>query len=326
LVEGADIESEETRFFFQQANCAFDPLHDVEAKKPGFWIANMETIGIFYNPRPERALSLAGVIALWLKQQGLETEIATTYQAAQSSFLQEADLLVTLGGDGSLLRVARAAAPYGAPILGINLGRVGFLTETEPDSWKDVLTRALADDYWVEERMMLRATASRGDEDLGQAEALNDVVVGRGERARVVHLCVEVDGGFLASYAADGLIVATPTGSTAYALAAGGPILPPELRNIVLVPVAPHLSMERPVVLSKGAAVRIVVAGKRPAVLTVDGEVKAELVDGDEVTVGASSYTARFARVQEQTYFYKTLLERLSPRDHTSGLQSPVSD
>lgn len=285
----------------------------------------METVGIFYNPRPERALPLAGVIALWLKQQGLEAEIATTYQAAKSTFLQEADLLVTLGGDGSLLRVARAAAPYGAPILGVNLGRVGFLTEAEPDSWRDVLAQALAGDYWVEERMMLQVTASCGDEELGQAEALNDVVVGRGERARVVHLRAEVDGGFLASYAADGLIVATPTGSTAYALAAGGPILPPELRNIVLVPVAPHLSMERPVVLSEGAAVRIIVVG-RPAVLTVDGEVKAELVDGDEVTVGASPYTAHFARVQEQTYFYKTLLERLAPRNHTPNLRSPISD
>jgi NAD+ kinase len=279
----------------------------------------MKLVGIFYNPRPERALPLAGVIALWLKQQGLEAEIATTYQAAESPFLQEADLLVTLGGDGSLLRVARAAALYGAPILGINLGRVGFLTETEPDRWKDVLTRALAGDYWVEERMMLRVTASRGDEKLGQAEALNDVVVGRGVRARVVYLRAEVDGGHLASYAADGLIVATPTGSTAYALAAGGPILPPELRNIVLVPVAPHLSMERPVVLSEGVTVRIVVAGGRRAVLTVDGEVKAELVSGDEVIVGASPHAAHFARVREQTYFYKTLVERLVPRDHTSG-------
>jgi NAD+ kinase len=279
----------------------------------------MKLIGILYNPRPQRALPLAGVIALWLKQQGVEAEICTTYKAAEKPFLQEADLLVTLGGDGSLLRVARAAAPHGTPILGINLGRVGFLTETEPDTWKDVLTRALAGDYWVEERMMLRVTAMRGDEVLTKAEALNDVVVGRGERARVVHVRAEVDGGYLASYAADGLVVATPTGSTAYALAAGGPVLPPELRNIVLVPVAPHLSMERPVVLSEGAVVRIIVAGGRPAVLTVDGEVKAELVDGDEVTVGASQHTARFARVQEQTYFYKTLLERLAPRNHASS-------
>ena len=279
----------------------------------------MKLVGILYNPRPERALPLAGVIAMWLKQQGLEAEIATTYQASVSPFLQNADLLVTLGGDGSILRVARAAAPYSTPILGINLGRVGFLTEAEPDVWKDVLSRALADDYWIEERMMLRVVALRNGEGLAQATALNDVVVGRGERARVVYLRAEVDGGYLASYAADGLIVATPTGSTAYALAAGGPILPPELRNIVLVPVAPHLSMDRPVVLSEGVTVRIVVGGRR-AVLTVDGEVKTELVGGDEVIVEASSYTARFARVQEQTYFYKTLVERLVPRDHTSSL------
>ncbi|MFL7790722.1 MAG: NAD(+)/NADH kinase [Anaerolineae bacterium] len=280
----------------------------------------MKLVGILYNPRPERALLLAGVIAMWLKERGLEAEIATTYQAATSPFLQEADLLVTLGGDGSILRVARAAAPYSTPILGINLGRVGFLTEAEPDMWKDVLSRALDGDYWVEERMMLKVAASRGDEELVQATALNDVVVGRGERARVVYLRAEVDGGYLASYAADGLVVATPTGSTAYALAAGGPILPPELRNIVLVPVAPHLSMERPVVLSEGATVRIVVAGRRAAVLTVDGEVQAELVGGDEVVVEASPYTAHFARVQEQTYFYKTLVERLVPRDHASTL------
>jgi NAD+ kinase len=240
----------------------------------------MKTIGILYNPRPERALPLAGVIALWLKQHGLEAHVCTTYQAEGQPFLPEADLLVTLGGDGSILRVARAAAPYGVPILGVNLGRVGFLTEAEPDSWKDVLTRALAGDYWIEERMMLQMTASRGDEELARAEALNDVVVGRGERARVVHLRAEVDGGFLASYAADGLVVATPTGST----------------------------------------VRIVVAGRRPAVLTVDGEVKAELVDDDVVTVDASPHAAHFARVQEQTYFYKTLLERLAPRNHASDL------
>jgi len=283
----------------------------------------MKTIAVLYNPRPEQALSLAGVIAAWAKRQGLEAHVCSTYQAADAPFLSEADLLVTLGGDGSLLRVARAAAPYGTPILGINLGRVGFLTEAEPDAWKDVLSQALAGDYWVEERMMLRATALRKGEVLAQAEALNDVVVGRGARARVVHLRAEVDGGYLASYAADGLIIATPTGSTAYALAAGGPIMPPELRNILIVPAAPHLSMERPVVLSEGATVRIILGG-RPAVLAVDGETKCDLIAGDEVVVGASARVARFARVQERTYFYKTLVERLSPRNHTPDCESEV--
>jgi NAD+ kinase len=229
--------------------------------------------------------------------------------------LPHIDLLVTLGGDGSILQGARLAAPHDALVLGINLGRVGFLTEAETGQWKDVLSRALAGDYWVEERMMLCAAVWREQEMITEAEALNDVVVGRRGRGRAVHLRAEVDGGELATYVADGLIVATPTGSTAYALAAGGPILPPQLRNILLVPVAPHLSMERPIVLAKGVTVRITVIGGRPAVLMVDGQVAADLENRDSVRVEAGRHVARFARVREQTYFYKTLVSRLVPRN-----------
>ena len=181
--------------------------------------------------------------------------------------------------------------------------------------WEEVLLKVLSGEYWVEERMMLQVAVRRGGKVLRQAEALNDVVAARGARARVVHLRAEVDGGHLATYVADGLIVATPTGSTAYALAAGGPVLPPQLRNILLVPVAPHLSMERPIVLSEGVKVRISVISGRPVVLTVDGEVQTELEGGDEVIVEASPHVARFARVQERNYFYKTLLQRLVPRN-----------
>ncbi len=275
----------------------------------------MKTIGILYNPRIAQAYPLAEEVAAWIEQRGWRAQVCATDDAPDTLCWQEADLLMTLGGDGSILRAARAVAPYSAPILGINLGRVGFLTEADPETWQDVLSRALAGDYWVEERMMLRATARRNSEILGQSEALNDVVVGRGARARVVHLRVEVDGGYLATYIADGLIVATPTGSTAYALAAGGPILPPQLRNILLVPIAPHLSMARPIVLSEGVTVRITVTGGRPAVLTVDGEIQAELESGDEVVVEASPHVTRFARVQERTYFYKTLVARLVPQN-----------
>jgi NAD+ kinase len=229
--------------------------------------------------------------------------------------LPEIDLLVTLGGDGSILQAARLAAPHHVLILGINLGRVGFLTEAETGQWEDVLSRALGGGYWIEERMMLRVASLRGQEMMTEAEALNDVVVGRRDRGRTVHLRAEVDGGELATYVADGLIVATPTGSTAYALAAGGPILPPQLRNILLVPVAPHLSMERPIVLAEGVTVRITVIGRRPAVLMVDGQVIADLENRDIVKVEASPHVARFARVREQTYFYKTLVSRLVPRN-----------
>jgi NAD+ kinase len=277
--------------------------------------AVLMTIGILYNRRVPQGHPLAEEMAAWIEQRGRRAQVCTTGDAAGALCWPDTDLLVTLGGDGSILRAARAAARYGTPILGVNLGRVGFLTEACPETWRDVLSRALVGDYWVEERMMLRAVARRGRDTEGQAEALNDVVVGRGARANVVYLRAEVDGGYLATYVADGLIVATPTGSTAYALAAGGPILPPQLRNILLVPVAPHLSMARPIVLSQGVMVRITVVGDRPTVLTVDGEVQAELGSGDDVAVEASPHVACFARVQERTYFYRTLVARLVPRN-----------
>jgi NAD+ kinase len=280
----------------------------------------VKTIGVLYNSLVAQASPLAEEIAVWVEEQGRQAQVCAVGDASGDLCLPEIDLLVTLGGDGSILRTAQVAAVHGVPILGINLGRVGFLTEADPETWRDVLVRALTGDYWVEERMMLRVVARREGEALGAAEALNDVVVGRGARARVVHLYTEVDGGYLATYVADALIVATPTGSTAYALAAGGPVMPPQLRNILLVPVSSHLSMGRPIVLSEGVTVRIVVAGGRPAVLTVDGEVQAELESGDEVRVEASPHMARFARVQEKTYFYKTLVERLVPRNQIPGL------
>jgi len=280
----------------------------------------LKTIGILYNPRIAQAHPLAQEMAAWIEQRGQQAQICAAGDGPTTLCWQEIDLVVTLGGDGSILRAARAAASYNVPILGVNLGRVGFLTEAKPKTWREVLSQALAGDYWIEERMMLEATGRRGGKTLAWAEALNDVVVGRGAQARVVHLCAEVDGGHLATYVADGLIVATPTGSTAYALAAGGPVLPPQLRNILLVPIAPHLSMERPVVLSEGVTVRITVISGRSAVLTVDGEIQAELENEDQVIVKASPHVARFARVREQTYFYKTLVARLVPRNQIPKL------
>jgi NAD+ kinase len=278
----------------------------------------LNSVGILYNARIPEARSLAAEMEEWTGKRVDHVDICAIHGAADELCLSEVDLLVTLGGDGSILQAARLAAPYRALILGINLGRVGFLSEAETGEFEEVLSHALAGDYWVEERMMLRVVGRRGREILSQAEALNDVVVSRGAQGRAVHLRTDVDGGQLATYVADGLIVATPTGSTAYALAAGGPILPPELRNILLVPVAPHLSMERPIVLAEGVTVRITVVGRRPAVLTVDGQPETELRNRDVVSVEASPEVARFARVREQTYFYKTLVNRLVPRNEKS--------
>ena len=276
---------------------------------------DLQRVGIVYNARIPQARSLAAEVEEWASRRVDQVEMCAIDDAPERLCLPEVDLLATLGGDGSILQAARLAATNDVLILGVNLGRVGFLTEAETGQWEDVLSRTLAGDFWVEERMMIRVAAERGKETLAEVEALNDVVVGRGARGRAVHLRAEVDGGELARYVADGLIVATPTGSTAYALAAGGPILPPQLRNILLVPVAPHLSMERPIVLAEGVTVRITVLGRRPAVLVVDGHADAELENRDSVNVEASPHAARFARVRERNYFYRTLVSRLVPRN-----------
>jgi NAD+ kinase len=162
--------------------------------------------------------------------------------------------------------------------------------------------------------MMLQTHAWRGETLIGQHEALNDVVISRGSLARVVRLKTEIDGDHLTTYVADGLIVATPTGSTAYALAVGGPILPPELRNILVLPIAPHLTLDRAIVLSEGSTIRISVMTDHQAILTVDGQSEIEMQDGDVVEVGASEHTSRFVRLGPRTYFYHTLLDRLEPK------------
>ncbi len=273
----------------------------------------LTTVGIFVHPRLPAAPPLAREIARWLWERGVRVwETDSLDEGTVLPNLDDTDLLVTLGGDGSILRAAHHTAGHPTLILGVNLGRMGFLTEAEPDGWEEVLGRVWRGEYWVEERMMLRATI--GARDLPAWDALNDVVVGPGALGRVVHLEARVDGDLLTTYVADALIVATPTGSTAYALAAGGPIMPPQQRNILLVPVAPHLSLDRAVVLAEGVRVRVVVRGHSPASLIVDGEVVAELTPGDAVEVEASPRLARFARVQERDYFYRTLMARLVPR------------
>jgi NAD+ kinase len=219
----------------------------------------------------------------------------------------KADLLVALGGDGTMLRVGHLCAPNNIPILGINMGKFGFLMEFKHEEWDNILPRLLMGDFWLERRMMLCAEQWRADKKLAEWEVLNEVVVSRGEIVRPVHLDASVDGRFLTTYVADGLIAATPTGSTAYALAAGGPILPPEHRNILLVPVAPHLSIDRAIVLAEGSTVSITVHTDHQAVISPDGQKPIYLKDGDQINVYASEHTVQFVRIQDPGYFYRNL-------------------
>jgi len=285
---------------------------DSRSSFPDGHAPTLHRIGVLRHPKIARSHQLAEDMAAALTRLGAQIWIGSTWdEDAVRAQIERLDLLVTLGGDGSMLRAARMSAPHGVPIFGVNLGRLGFLAEIAPEQWRESLPRVLEGGYRIEERMMLHAESRRGDQLLGSHEALNDVVVSRGSLARVVRVHTHIDGFHLTHYVADGLIVSTATGSTAYALAAGGPILPPTLDNILLIPIAPHLSMERAIVLDQGATVDMRVVTDHQAILTVDGQFEFTLLDGDRVTVKASPYAARFVRIHPPAHFYRTLMARL---------------
>jgi len=282
-----------------------------------------QRVGILHHPKKPESLVLAAAIDAYLHTTAVE-EIwhASAWDVEQmSSHLPQVDLLITLGGDGTLLRAARVGAPYAVPMLGVKMGRLGFLAELMPDDWQAPLMRILTGDYWIEERRMLRACVERSSEEsndqppvrqcLGEYDALNDVVLSRGNLARVVRISAHLDGGYLTTYTCDGLIVSTATGSTGYALAVHGPIMPPELPNILVIPIAPHLSMDRAVILPEGTEVRLRAYSDHGAILTVDGQVVVELGETDEVVVRGSPHVARFVRIRERSHFYQALLDKL---------------
>lgn len=274
----------------------------------------IKSIGVLSHPKIAETSTVADLIEQALRSWGVSTYRASTWDSASiETIIEKLDLLVVLGGDGSTLRAARLASPHGVMVTSLNMGRLGFMSEMQLSDWKDSLRKMVDGEYWIEERMMLHTEAYRDHELLGSREALNDVVVSRGTLARIVRVRTIVDHSLLTTYACDGLIVSTATGSTAYALAAGGPILPPTLKNMVLVPIAPHLSLDKPIVLSQGSIVDMVIGTDHQAILTNDGQDEMTLHDGDRVTVQASKYVARFLRVKSQQYFYHTLMTRLKP-------------
>ena len=264
-------------------------------------------------PKLPEAFSEAETIVAYLKEKGL----ATSKGSLDDEHLRrrvkagEFDLLIAVGGDGTMLRAGHLCAPCNVPILGVNTGRLGFLIQVERGEWREMFELVLKGKFWIEDRMMLLAEHLRAGESHGTWYALNEAVVCRGQYLRPVHLAASVDGRLLTTYVADGLIAATPTGSTAYALAAGGPILPPVLRNILLVPIAPHLSVDRAVVLSEGSSVSITVKSDN-AILSVDGQIPIGLAEDDRVDVRSAEYTAQFVRFGDPGYFYRNLTAHMN--------------
>lgn len=282
---------------------------------------SFRNIAVLAHPQLADAAPMAARIAEFLQARHTPACSGLLYDPDLRARLEagEFDLVIALGGDGTMLRAGHLVAPLGVPILGINLGRFGFLTEVKNDQWHEFIPRVLHGDFWLEKRMMLRAEHWRAGSILGAWDVLNEVVVSRGRVVRPVHLITSVDGRYLTTYVADGLIAATATGSTAYALAVGGPILPPELRNILLVAVAPHLSIDRAIVLAEGSSVSIVVNTDHQAVLSLDGQPPIELNDGDRVDVYAGEHTVSFVRFQDPGYFYRNLTPHMSQNPATGN-------
>lgn len=278
----------------------------------------IKRIGVLAHPARPQSAPVAQHIAATLEQRGLDVwQYSQWDDNTIQAQIDGTDVVVAIGGDGAMLRAARACAPYGVPLLGVNMGHLGFLTEIRrPDEWESSLEKVLAGGYWIEQRMMISVSARRSGGVIAQSDALNDVVISRGAVTRLIRLETYIDHDWTTTYNADALIIATATGSTAYALASGGPILPPELRNILVVPVAPHLSLDRPIVLPEGAMIEVVVSpdSQTEIVLAADGVPLCDLSSGDQVSVQASSHVSRFVRLRERNYFYRSLLDRLEPR------------
>jgi NAD+ kinase len=259
-------------------------------------------------------------IAHFLASQGceviLERETAATVGITGYTTLDvpaigaQCDLVLVVGGDGTMLGIGRQLAQYGVPLIGINQGRLGFITDIPLDHYRATLTPMLRGEYDEDYRSLMHARVVRDGHCVFDALAMNDVVVNRGATSGMVELRVEVDGHFVANQRADGLIVASPTGSTAYSLSAGGPLLHPSTPGWVLVPIAPHTLSNRPIVLPDASEVAIEVVSGRDASANFDMQSLASLLHGDRITVRRSQHRVRFLHPRGWTYF-DTLRKKL---------------
>jgi NAD+ kinase len=273
----------------------------------------MKRIGILYHPKIEVAHTLAEEVKDFLTARGVSVWLCSAWEGEKAkSQVGGTELILTIGGDGTILRAVQVAIPGQTPITGINLGKLGFMTELSAEEAKDKLPALLEGKGWLDERAMLEAgLGAAGSEPPRTFYALNDVVVARGAIARVVYVESSIDGEPLTTYKGDGVIVATATGSTGYSLAAGGPVLHPHAGESLLLPILPHLSPAYTLVLPATAVVRLRLSTTHQAALSVDGHMNLPLENGAVVTVKHSSNTARFLRIHPEAAFYSSLEQKL---------------
>lgn len=288
--------------------------------------AGVGAIGMLVHPQNPAARETAARIRERLEADAIpcweestratDTDISETHLAATR-------LLLVLGGDGSLMRAAQLTAPRDIPVVAVSLGRLGFLAELTPENAVDLLPQFLAGNYWLDRRLMLEVTVARADGTTQTVLAANDAVVTNPKPSRVLDVTCTVDDAAVTTFVADAFIVSTPTGSTAYNLAAHGPIVAPWTQTMILTPVAPHLSSIDSLIISSDARVTLVASSREGAVLTSDGQIDVPLGSGDVVRISASQYTLALARVNPRNHFYATLVSRLIRREQW-GTNAPT--
>ncbi|MBD3866535.1 MAG: NAD(+)/NADH kinase [Acidobacteria bacterium] len=268
----------------------------------------------------DRPLELASRIGGWLKERGVSVQFDLATSTAlglrngvrRDAIPKKTDLVIAAGGDGTLLSIARSVSPQGIPILGVNMGSMGFLTELQPDELLPNLDKVVSGDYRIEERATLRVRLMHGDQALNEHMALNDVVVTKSALARMIGLELWLDQNRMASYTSDGLILATPTGSTAYSLSAGGPVLDPEVDAFVVTPICPHSMAYRPTVIPGNTSIQVALKeGTHEEVyVTLDGQIGFPISHQDVLHVDRHPAPVRLLRLSDRS-FYEVLRTKL---------------
>lgn len=260
-----------------------------------------DSVAVLFNPEKPKAKKTFDPIVRWLRTRHVKVLPDPT-----SSEIKKARFAIVLGGDGTILRVAKLLAPTGIPILGVNLGRLGFLAETDYKNFYPTLKKALKGQLKTETRMMLEVSLFRSTRPVFRSLAFNDCYMHAGASARVIDIETHLDGEYLANYTGDGLIVSTPTGSTAYSLAASGPIVSPQLPVLLLTPICPHTLAQRPLLVSDQSKIELVVkseTGSSYVLFSIDGQESVQALQNDRAVISASRHKVKLLVSPESSYY-----------------------
>lgn len=273
-----------------------------------------KNIAVVWHQRIGEAEAVAHEIVEAIRTEGGEAVQTDCWPLNDETFrakLREHlfDLVITLGGDGTMLRTGKLCAPLKVPVCGVNLGSFGFMMELPKNGWREAIPRLLAGDFKIEERMMIHVIVERFEQTTIEADVLNDVVFARGLNVRPVRVAVRVSGNFLTEYVSDGLIASTATGSTAYGMAVGGPIIEPEMRTILLIPIAPHLSLNHGLVLKPDEIIEIRCRSRDITVMSLDGGDSIPIVEDDKITLTCAEDSAYFVRLNGNGFFYRNFIQ-----------------